>query len=458
MEWWLQAALAAVVIGAVTAVTVQLARGARSFGRELAGAREQVKLQERSPVDWARGVPQLWRRAAVMPEIQVDAVRGLLGLAAVQSVQLHAVAREPEPVTDPFAGSGGFAVPVEVAAPVSAEPPVFFKDGEPRSLAEYLGQRHVTTYLGALIAGADRGVVVPAEHQLFCGPAGMGKTLLARVFANSLNQRNERLGLPHVHFQEEFPADLPDLKALDRAVREAQQRPTVLFIDEIHDLTDRHTLKLYGLMEDGRYKFEGDPFPVPVPNVMLVGATTDYGMMHPALKRRFNRHFLEPMTQDEIRVVVEGRSFPIVPKAVELLVSRTHFSGAPWEALQLYRQAQAFAKARQSAAIETSDVQLVFDSQRLDELGLGWMDRKVLQVLLRHPRYRRGRGKDAPEEFVCFAASENDVVAMAQLDRGEYREVIKPKLMARGLLQVRATYGQALTPHGAATYGWLAQQ
>lgn len=404
------------------------------------------------PVDWSQGTFSVWGQVAQVPELFDTATVRLLGYPVLAAVVEQVMADHPAPVRA-GAACGCQGGGVASASTEEAPKPVFFKPGEPERLADYEGQEHVTSYLQALIDSLDAQTVVPQEHQLFLGPPGMGKSLLARVFANSLMARNTSVGMPNIYFMEVFPADLPTLQALDTTIRRAADRPTILFIDEIHDLTDRHVLKLYGLMEDGRYKFEGEDEPVPIPNVLLIGATTDYGAMHPALKRRFNRHVLEPMTKAQIAAVVDGRPFPIRSDALAALVERTHFSGAPWEALQLYRQASAFAKARKAGAVESPDLERVFASQQLDALGLRALDRRVLGVLLQQPKYKNARG--GGKEFVCYAASENDVVAMAQVDRGEYRESIKPRLMARGLLQVRATYGQALTPKAVQLYGWL---
>jgi hypothetical protein len=55
--------------------------------------------------------------------------------------------------------------------------------------------------------------------------------------------------------------------------------------------------------------------------------------------------------------------------------------------------------------------------------------------------------------FVCFAASEQNVVTLARIDKAEYREAVRPRLMSRGLLEV--THGQTLTPRALTWYGHL---
>lgn len=390
-------------------------------------------------VDYSQGAFQYWGAIS-------ERVPELFDVAALRLIGAGPLAATIEACVSP---AGTITIEED---PEDTPKPVFFKDGEPTTLVEYEGQEPVTAYLQAVIEGMDDRAVVPSEHQLLLGPPGLGKTLLAKVFANTLIERNRRLGLESVWFQEDFPADMPDLKSLDSAVRRWMMHPTIVFIDEIHDLkSEGHFLKLYLLMEEGRYKFEGDLTPTPIDNVLLFGATTDYGAMHPAMKRRFNRHELAPLKKEQLLAIVMQRTFPIEYDAANALVGRTYFSGAPWEALQLYRQACQFARAHRGEAVRLADIERVFVTQQIDELGLRGMDRRVISVLLTQPKYRSPRG--GPREFVCYAASENDVVAMAQLDRGEYRDTVKPRLMSRGLLQVRATYGQSLTDKAVQLYG-----
>jgi Holliday junction resolvasome RuvABC ATP-dependent DNA helicase subunit len=407
------------------------------------------------PVAWQRNPTLagdlLWTTIAQRcPELLGVAADRVLGRPVVDSL-LKSFARA-EPLQELENACPSVADPVESSSPEEV-PKVHFKPGEPTSLAEYPGQPHVTTYLEALVNGTPADIEIPKEHQLFLGPPGQGKSLLTKCLAASLTARNIRLGLPGVRFMELVPADITTAVAQDAAIREACQHPTVLFIDEIHDLKEGHALKLYLLLEEGRYRFADSTELEDVSNIMVVAATTDYGALHGALKRRFNKHFLEPLSSTAIEAIVKRQPFGATEDAVTLVVSRTHFSGAPWEALQLYRQARVYAQGRGATTVETVDVDQALDAQALDDLGLNRMDRKVIGALLGLPRYRRGRGD--VQDFVCYGAAESDVVAVAAIDKGEYRETIKPKLMGRGLLQVRATYGQVLTEKAVETYGWM---
>lgn len=425
-----------------------LIRSLRSFAK---AAKKPVRIPPQWEVDPVWVGDNAWRQIGLRcPELLGIAADRVLGRPVVD--YLLKTARESDVRAEHklALALGDLAELPSDADPEYTPKPVFFKDGEPASLAEYPGQPHITEYLTALIAGMPDTMTVPTEHQLLLGPAGQGKTLLVKCLTADLDARSRRLGMDPVQFLELVPADMQTLEQQDAMVRRASERPTVFFIDEIHDLTERHALKLYLLLEEGRYRFEGDPDLTVVRDVLVVAATTDYGALHAALKRRFNRHFLEPLNRQALEDILMRQPFPASSAAVEALVDRTHFSGAPWEALQLYRQAKVFAQGRHAPTVEFADAERVFQAQGVDELGLTRLDRRVIDTLLGQPRYRRGRGP--AQEFVCYAASEADVVAMAGIDRGEYRESIKPKLMARGLLQVRPTYGQALTQRAVEQY------
>jgi len=109
------------------------------------------------------------------------------------------------------------------------------------------------------------------------------------------------------------------------------------------------------------------------------------------------------------------------------------------------------AKAAGRESVTIPDVERVFALQGMDELGLRWIDRQVVDALLTQPKQRRGRG--GAQEFVCYGASELNTCTLASVDKSEYRETIRPRLMARGLLMVRPYYGQSLTEKAVELYG-----
>mgnify|MGYP002071266252 CR=1 FL=1 len=111
-------------------------------------------------------------------------------------------------------------------APVATETymPVYFKPGEPMTLDEYDGQEHIVGYFKDAIRGLTPGIGA-LEPQILLGFAGSGKTLLAKIVANELRMRAVAECRPEPMFIETFPADLPDVDALDTLMRRVIAHP-----------------------------------------------------------------------------------------------------------------------------------------------------------------------------------------------------------------------------------------
>lgn len=352
----------------------------------------------------------------------------------------------------------------EVDAELSVEPTraapvgeIFFKPGEPRTFEDYGGQTHITRLLVAVLNGLRPEEPVVLEPTVFSGVAGGGKTLLAKVTANEMRARAVLAGQPLTEFIEVFTSDVPTVEALDALMRRVVAAPgCVMFIDELHTLDGKeHWTKFLEVLENRRYKFESEAYPTLLPPFTILAATTDYGTLTEPWRRRFDEQRFERATYEQLLSYVQRRNvMPITDEAARAIVDRTHWGGAPWEALWVYRKAVIFAKERHSPVIDTEDVATVWTVNHVDELGLRPVDRDVLAALFRAPRHRRDR-RTGEQEFVCYALSEDNVIQMARVDRAEYKDYIRPKLMNRGLLEIRISYGQALTPLAIEKYSWL---
>lgn len=345
--------------------------------------------------------------------------------APVPTVTVH-VHTEPEPV-----GLTG-----------RMDDPIYFKEHEPRWFSDFGTQQALVDKLQMLVDGAPKGNVLPPS--IFLGPAGMGKTLLAKVTTNEFRDRLERDGYTPGPFLEVLGnVDAPD--QLDAYLRVAQQQPyTTIFFDEIHELPRPVYTRLYELMENGRYRFHGEAQPVPI-TVQLMAATTEFGRMDPAFRRRWVKHYFEPATRDELVGVVLSRR-NITETAADVVVSRTFFGGAPWEALELVRLARSAAASRGSTVVDVEDIERVFAQEQLDTMGLRRLDRAVIRALL-------GQGVMTGNGMV-YRASEQALCALAGVDRPTYVEEVRPRLQARQLLVVRG--GQQLTSAAVQAYSWLA--
>ncbi len=155
----------------------------------------------------------------------------------------------------------------------------------PRDLKEFVGQADVVgegTYLRRAIE-EDR-----LQTAIFWGPPGSGKTTLAAIIAN----------ISQAHFQQ-ISAVTSGVAEVRRLIQEAEDRlgmqghRTILFIDEIHRFNKAQQDALLPAVEHG--------------TIILIGATTEnpYFEVNPALVSRSKIFRLAPLSEEEIRTVVQ---------------------------------------------------------------------------------------------------------------------------------------------------------
>ena len=151
----------------------------------------------------------------------------------------------------------------------------------PRSLGEFIGQQRVRDQLGLVLsAAAARGGT--ADHVLFAGPPGLGKTTLAMIVA-------QEMGMPLRITSGPALQHAGDLAALLSDIREGE----VLFVDEIHRTARTAEEMLYMAMEDFRVDIVvgkgpgATSIPLDVPRFTLIGATTRSGLLPAPLRDRF---------------------------------------------------------------------------------------------------------------------------------------------------------------------------
>ena len=177
----------------------------------------------------------------------------------------------------------------------------------PRTLEEFVGQRHLVGPEGALLKVTRPGYL---PSFVFWGPPGSGKTTLARLIAEVSGGTWRQLSAVTSGV-----ADVRALVAEAKALREAGGR-TVLFIDELHRFNKGQQDALLPHVEDG--------------TITLIGATTEnpYYELNSPLLSRMRVYRLEPLESEDLAVIIQRGLTDAAGRPVTALPGASIFSSA----------------------------------------------------------------------------------------------------------------------------------
>jgi holliday junction DNA helicase RuvB len=248
----------------------------------------------------------------------------------------------------------------------------------PQTLGDFVGQRDLVGHL-RIVLGSARARNQCADHLLFAGPPGLGKTSLASIVASEMGAGFRVTSGPVLSRPGDLAALLTDLQDGD-----------VLFIDELHRLSRAVEEVLYPAMEDLRLDVMIGRGPsarsirLDLPNFTLVGATTRTGLVAAPLRDRFG--FIGQLDLYDVEELTEiaARSAKLLevslsPEAATLIASRSR--GTPRIANRLLRRVRDFASVGNHSDVSEDVARDALTLFGVDEFGLDKIDRRILTLL-----------------------------------------------------------------------------
>jgi putative ATPase len=164
----------------------------------------------------------------------------------------------------------------------------------PKNLDEFIGQEHLVG------DGKPLRIAIHEKHLfsfVLWGPPGVGKTTLARIYAESL----------HAVFFElsAVAAGKDDIRKI--AATDTEGKPKVLFLDEIHRFNKAQQDFLLPFVEKGE--------------ITLIGATTENPSFEviPALLSRSRVFVLKSLSEEDMKKIAKRTAMKLDKKAIEWL-------------------------------------------------------------------------------------------------------------------------------------------
>ena len=252
----------------------------------------------------------------------------------------------------------------------------------PRAIADVVGQRHL------LAPGKPLAVTFAAgkpHSMILWGPPGSGKTTLARLMADVFDAEFIAISAVLAGVK-----DIRDAVARAEAVRQQYDRPTIMFVDEVHRFNKAQQDAFLPFVEQGVLTF--------------IGATTENPSfeVNSALLSRAAVYVLEPLSADDLAVLLDRALAAAMPDAAVAAPARDALIGyADGDGRRLINLVEQLSVASHEASRSDIDLEFIEGTiarslRRFDKGGEAFYD----QISALHKSVR-GSDPDASLYWMC---------------------------------------------------------
>lgn len=306
-------------------------------------------------------------------------------------------------------------------SPEGSASQILDSDLRPSSWDDYIGQSMIKENLRILL-GAAKTRNHTAEHILFYGPPGLGKTTLAHLIARETGRQMKTTSGPAIEKVGDLASILTNLSPGD-----------IVFIDEIHRLNKMIEEVLYPAMESGVLDIiigkgpSARTIQLELPPFTMIAATTRMALISAPLRSRFSggTFRLEFYSTEELAEILKrsAKRLGIEISDDALLEIARRSRSTPRTANYFLKRVRDYAQVH-GTSITLDTVKKAVALVGVDELGLTPADRMTLEVII-----SKFDGGPVGVKTISAATSEEEATI---------EEVIEPYLIQQGLLEKTA--------------------
>lgn len=288
----------------------------------------------------------------------------------------------------------------------------------PKNWSDYVGQEKIKENIRIIITAAKKRSQSP-DHLLLYGNSGLGKTTLAQLVASEMEKEIRITSGPAIERAGDLAAILTNLNEGD-----------VLFLDEIHRISNTIEEYLYPAMEDYKLNLILGKGPMArtmemkLPRFTIIGATTRPGLLSAPLRNRFGATFqLNFYDKKDIEKILQRSAdilkIKIQPEALEIIANSSRFT--PRVANRLLRRVRDFAEVESNGLVTKEIAKKALGFLEIDNMGLEPGDRKILLALI--------------EKFNGGPVGLQTLAAAAMEEEDTILDIYEPYLMQCGFLE-----------------------